>query len=143
MSNSFDQDAALAVVEEIEREEALIQSSQAKHMKYARERRDAIKELKKAAKDDGLPEDVINGLLKTRKANNTIAEIRKNMSSDYVPIFIPLSEALGNFIDLPLGKAAAEAEQPELNLDPNEQTIDDITASEQDAGAEVLSGKPH
>lgn len=146
MTNSFDQDHAAAVIDEIEREESLIKSSQAKHMKYARERRDRIKEIKKSAKDDGLPEDVVNSLLKVRKANAVIKETQEALSTDYKPIFKPLAEALGGFIDLPLGMAAkaAEVEQAEMFPDASED-LEDAAAeaaareeAEQAEGAEIL-----
>lgn len=140
MSNSFDQDAAQAVVEEIEREMDLIATSQGKHMKYARERRDSIKDIKKAAKDDGLPTDVIEGLLTIRKANRKIHDVKFGMSSDYTPIFKPLSEALGLFADSPLGQAAAAAEQTEdlFEEDDDKDAADANQASEQAEGAEIL-----
>lgn len=149
MSNSFDADAALAIVEEIEAEEKLMESSKMKHASYCRERRDAIKDIKKAAKEDGFPEDVINALLKTRKNNAENKKIQDGMSNDYRPIFIPLAKAIGNFIDLPLGQAAAQAEQETL-FDENEQTANDISSSggvdeeaEQREGEEILKGKVH
>lgn len=141
MTNSFDQDAAQAVVEEIERELELIKSSQGKHMKYARERRDAIKEIKKSAKDDGLPQDVIDGLLEIRKANRKIHDVKYGMSSDYKPIFKPLSEALGLFADSPLGQAAAAAEEQEDMFDDEEKAAAAAAANEeqeQQEGAEIL-----
>lgn len=144
MTNSFDQDAAQAVVEEIERELGLIKSSQAKHMKYARERRDSIKEIYKSAKEDGLPEDIVKGLLKIREANRKIHEVKYGMSADYTPIFKPLSEALGLFADSPLGQAAAEAEKDMFDGD-DDPDADDIAAAaaaneaaEQEEGEEVL-----
>lgn len=149
MTNSFDQDAAQAVVEEIERELDLIASSQGKHMKYARERRDAIKEIKKSAKDDGLPTDVVDALLKVRKANRVIHDVKYGMSADYKPIFKPLSEALGLFADSPLGQAAAEAEkQEDMFEEPSEEDKAAAAAAaaanqeqEQQEGGEILDRK--
>jgi hypothetical protein len=143
MTNSFDQDAAQAVVEEIERELGLIKSSQAKHMKYARERRDVIKEIYKSAKEDGLPEDVVKGLLKIRDNNRSNAEVAKNMSSDYAPIFVPLSEALGLFADSPLGQAAAEAEKDMFEEEPEDAAAAAAAneAAEQAEGEQILDRK--
>lgn len=150
MSNSFDQEAAQAIVEEIESVFEKIKSSQGRHMKYARECRDEIKEIYKSAKEDGLPEDVIKGLLKIRKANQEIHDVKYGMSPDYKPIFKPLAEALGKFADSPLGMAAADAEQREMFEEGENNASDDLEeaaaanqAAEQEEGEEILNRTKH
>jgi len=56
MTNSYDQDGAAAIVDEIERKYAEMESSKGSHANFCKQRRGEIKDILKDAKDERLSE---------------------------------------------------------------------------------------
>lgn len=94
--------------EELEREKLREKMT---YMERCRRISEQQKELLDDAKSQGLPKNVMKGIVKLRDLQNKIEAIADNFEDDQLQVFKDIREALGDFANLPLGAAAVEREE--------------------------------
>ncbi len=119
--------------EELEKEKLREKMS---YMERCRRIQTQINELLDDAKDQGLPKNVLKGVVKAREFERKADAVMEALEDDAQALFKDIRQALGDFADLPLGAAAVERE--ETSDDDRTAAIvgavkDDMTEDEQAA----------
>jgi hypothetical protein len=106
--NGFDPSIVHQFVKDIERHFETLKSYQGEYMNRCKTVRDLIARSKDAAKEAGIPKKLLTALLKERELLRKVDDIRDSFEDDEdAEVYDQLCEALGDFIETPLGKAAA------------------------------------
>ena len=88
-----------------------LESLKGSYMANCKEIREELKDIKGRAKDSGIPLKVFNAGLKRIALEVAIKKIPDGLSEDNVGLYeLTLDAVLGDYIDTPLGQAAAQAE---------------------------------
>lgn len=104
--NGFDKKAVMGVITDIEGIEAEIRKVKASNAAECKALLDDIKEIKKDAKDNGLPKKLLNAILKKRANEREADDLVKEFDPEEQDLFEQLQLALGMLADTPLGQHA-------------------------------------
>ncbi|MGL4442992.1 MAG: hypothetical protein ACRCU1_05165 [Alsobacter sp.] len=109
-SRSYDGEALAQAIETIRAEEEAIKAKMDAASKACEAHRNTIKVTKKALVESGFPSEVLAVLLRKDKLQRKIERIDENLDDEQKDQFQSMEEALGDFLDSPLGQAAVNAE---------------------------------
>lgn len=137
-TNQFDTDQVGSYIDGIEEQLAHIASRRGEFMNYARQCRQEIKAIKKDAKENGIPTEILENLLADREAEAKKAKRHAAMTEDYRAPYIDLAAVLAQAkanppvqTEMELQSAGGGAEEEEAGA------FDD---DEQAEGEEALAG---
>lgn len=144
-TNGFDSGRLKEVIKKLDDCDGQLASLRGKYMKDCREVRDQIKVHKKEAKAYGIPMKAFNAYLEERKLRAKIEAQRAELEPDDHDSLELIADALGEFVDSPLGQAALErAGSPKAmkNVDALNQLVgDDDDGEEEDEDDEDDDGE--
>lgn len=107
--NGFDPDVLKSFVDRIDNLDEEIASAKGAYMKRARELRDDKNGIFDEAKDKGIPKKELKAVLKARNFQRKAEAAREDLEGESQDTFDLIAHALGEFVDTPLGQAAAQA----------------------------------
>jgi uncharacterized protein (UPF0335 family) len=81
------------------------------YMERCRRISEQQKDLLDDAKTQGLPKNVVKAVVKARDLEKKVEALMEELEDDAAQIFKDIREALGDYGDLPLGKAAISREE--------------------------------
>jgi uncharacterized protein (UPF0335 family) len=105
--NGFDPAIANSFIERCERLYSGIDTLKGEFMQQCKTVHDDVKEVLKEAKNAGIPKKAMKSVLKQRKLERDIEDIRTDLEGDDQDSFDQLVVALGKFAETDLGAAAA------------------------------------
>jgi uncharacterized protein (UPF0335 family) len=110
-TNGFDPAVLQDVVSRLDELDATLASERGKFMKRCRDISEDRKGVMTEAKARGIPLKPLKTELKARKLAHKIEELRSELEADDAEQADLIREALGDYADLPLGKAAVDADE--------------------------------
>jgi len=108
--NKIDEEKAQRFVDEIEKCFVDLLSERGTYMARCKPIHERIRDWKDRAKDDGIPKKALNTILKERDLIRKIEALNEELEPDEADEVEMLRDALGPYGDLPLGRAADDAE---------------------------------
>lgn len=108
-SNGFDPEVLQEIVGRLDELDEMLASERGKFMKRCRDIADERKGVMVEAKARGIPLKPLKIELKARKLAHKIEELRSEMEAEDAEQATLIREALGDYADLPLGRAAVDA----------------------------------
>jgi hypothetical protein len=116
--NKIDEEKAQRFVDEIERCFVELLSERGTYMARCKPIHERIGDWKDRAKDDGIPKKALNTILKERDLIRKIEALNEDLEDDDADQVEMLRNALGPYGDLPLGRAAVDAEERVASTKP-------------------------
>jgi hypothetical protein len=116
--NKIDEEKAQRFVDEIERCFVELLSERGTYMARCKPIHERIGDWKDRAKDDGIPKKALNTILKERDLIRKIEALNEDLEDDDADQVEMLRNALGPYGDLPLGRAAVDAEERVASAKP-------------------------
>jgi hypothetical protein len=110
-SNGFDPDVLQDIVGRLDELDSTLASERGRFMKRCRDIAEDRKGVMTEAKARGIPLKPLKVELKARKLAHKIEELRSELEADDADQAVLIREALGDYADLPLGKAAVDADE--------------------------------
>lgn len=111
VSNGFDPDVLQDIVSRLDELDATLASERGKFMKRCRDIAEDRKGVMTEAKARGIPLKPLKTELKIRKLSHKMEEMRSELETEDLEQAKLIQEALGDYANLPLGKAAVDAEE--------------------------------
>ena len=108
LSNGYDSKKLEGFLTEIDAADERLATLTGEHMARCKTVQEMIAAVFEAAKDAGVPERAFRTLGKNRRLNKKIDANVAKLEADDADSYDRLLGALGDFVDLPLGKAAAD-----------------------------------
>lgn len=109
LGNGFDKDQCTSYIDRVEEVQREIDAIMEKAKAEAAPLRDSIAEIKKEAVDEiGVSRKVLNAKIGERRDIRKALRRREQLDSDHQDELDQLTQALGDFIDTPLGAAAQQ-----------------------------------
>jgi uncharacterized protein (UPF0335 family) len=109
-TNGFDPAVLQDVVSRLDELDATLASERGKFMKRCRDIAEDRKGVMTEAKARGIPLKPLKTELKIRKLSHKMEEMRSELETEDLEQAKLIQEALGDYAELPLGKAAVDAE---------------------------------
>jgi hypothetical protein len=111
ISNGYDTDVLRGLLAQIDKHDAELVTFKASYMSKCKGPRGALATVFENAAEAGLPKKGFRTLVKNHRLSRKIADNVDRLEDDDHDTYQRLVADLGDFIDLPLGKAAAERAQ--------------------------------
>jgi len=108
ISNGYDAGKLRDLLQCIDTNDAELASLKSNYMTKCKVPRAALGEVFEAAEDAGIPKRAFRTLVKNHRLNRRIKDNTARLEDDDHDSYERLVESLGDFIDLPLGQAAAD-----------------------------------
>jgi uncharacterized protein (UPF0335 family) len=118
--NGYDRQQLEGFLSEIDDADARLASLKGEYMQSCKGVREDISAVYDRVKDAGVPQRAFKTIVKNRRLNRQIDANVQRLELDAQADYDKLCEDLGDYIDLPLGRAAADRARPraaESNLD--------------------------
>jgi hypothetical protein len=114
ISNGYDAGKLKDLLQCIDTNDAELASLKSNYMTKCKAPRGALAEVFEEAEDAGFPKRAFRTLVKNHRLNRRIKDNAARLEADDHDSYERLVESLGDFIDLPLGQAAAERARPTM-----------------------------
>jgi hypothetical protein len=118
--NGYDRQQLEGFLSEIDDADARLASLKGEYMQSCKCVREDISAVHERVKDAGVPQRAFKTIVKNRRLNRQIDANVQRLELDAQADYDKLCEDLGDYIDLPLGRAAADRARPrapETSLD--------------------------
>jgi hypothetical protein len=116
-TNGYSPELVKGLFSEIDRQDDELASLRGSYMEECRGPRSAIKEIRGRAREEGMNMRAFNELLAQHRTARAEQKRLAQMEPDDVDAFNLLEQALGEFIDTPLGEAALRKAKPKPSGD--------------------------
>lgn len=123
-SNGYDRELLEQLLTTIDGADAELASLKGSYMADCKGPRQTIADAFDQAKDRGIPRAAFRVLVKNRRLDRQIAANVENLEADQQAEYEQVVAALGDFVDLPLGAAAARRARP----NGGESVLDNLAA---------------
>lgn len=107
--NGFDPAIAQGFVDRVENLYSDLATAKSEFMNQAKLIHADVKEVLKEAKEAGIPKKSLKSVIKTRKLQRDLEDVRNDLEGDDQDSYDQLCHALGTFVETPLGGAAVSA----------------------------------
>ena len=122
-TNGYSSDLVKGLFAEIDKQDDELASLRGSYMEDCKGPRSAIKEIKGRAREEGINLVAFNELLAQHRTARAEQKRLAQMEPDDVDAFNLLEQALGEFVDTPLGAAAMDKARPKQSGD---QVLDSL-----------------
>jgi uncharacterized protein (UPF0335 family) len=122
--NGYDRQQLEGFLSEIDDGDARLLSLRGEYMQACKGVREDINAVYDRVKDAGVPVRAFKTIVKNRRLNRQIDANVQKLEEDAQASYDKLCEDLGDYIDLPLGKAAADRARPKAT----ETSLDSLAA---------------
>ncbi len=95
MSNQVDKEALFEAVKKIQTVETAMESDKGSYMAKCKDHREAIKEIKQDARDNGVPTKELNAVLKRKKLMDQVEAVVSDMDEDEAELVDQMEFTLG------------------------------------------------
>jgi hypothetical protein len=110
--NGYDRATLEGLLTEVDAADQELSSLQGAYMADCKAPRARIKDVKKRAKEAGIPRAAFNALIENRRLDRQMTRNVDKLEDDQRAEYDKLLTDLGDFVDLPLGRAAADRARP-------------------------------
>jgi len=123
--NGYDRDQLERLLTEIDGADDELLSLKGEYMQSCKGPRETIAGVFEQAKNHGIPRAAFRVLVKNRRLDRQISSNVENLEVDQQAEYDQLLVGLGDFVNLPLGDAAARRARP----NPGEAALDNLATS--------------
>jgi uncharacterized protein (UPF0335 family) len=109
--NRANSDEMAAYINRLEELDSELMREKTAYMERARRIQENKKQVLDEAKDAGLSKKAVKAVVKVRELERKAEAAREDLEDDDAAVFNDIREALGDFADSPLGKAAVERDE--------------------------------
>jgi hypothetical protein len=117
VSNSYDAEKLEGYLIEIDAADDALLELKMQYMERCKGPHGDIADIFETAKEAGIPQTAFRAVVKNRRLQRKIANNTDNLEADDRDSYERICEVLGDFVDLPLGKAAADRARGSEQLD--------------------------
>jgi hypothetical protein len=117
LTNGYDSEKLEGYLVEIDAADDALLELKMQYMERCKGPRGDIADVFEAAKDAGIPQTAFRAVVKNRRLQRKITKNADKLEADDRDSYKRICQALGDFVDLPLGKAAADRARSAETLD--------------------------
>lgn len=110
--NGYDRGMVEQLLKQVDAADAELLSLKGSYMQDCKSPREAIAAVMEQAKDAGVPRAAFRALIKNRRLDRQMGNNVEKLEDDQRAEYDKLLTDLGDFVDLPLGRVAAERARP-------------------------------